>query len=567
MSQDRCGRCGVGKSKHQSFDKLQGRSKGVALEEESSYRWVLASVVLLLGPAGTVWAEPVGGSEREAVRARLAQGVLRWGGDAEGGAPYQLRDPQDPARVIGFEVELADALAQTVSRQWDLPLRAEFVQYEWVSLAAGLDKGDFDVILSGYEITPERAHTFRFTRPYYVYRQHLTVRQDDERIRSLADCLDKPVGTLAGSAAEELLQKAGVRDIVAFDGQVEPYLELVLGRVDAVLLDGPIATYYGRQRGLKTVDRKIGKGFYGIALRNDDVVLAAALDRALSHLMIEGTLRRIYRRWHIWNEDQAELAHGPKDREELAGLGFDATGKPATADEPPPDDAVDIDILAASAREWTFDHYGPLLLQAAGMTVFLTVTSMALAMALGLVIAMLRLYAPPPVNWLALAYVEFFRGVPLLLILFFLYFGLSSYGIGMPALVTAIVGFGLNYAAYEAEIYRSSILAVPEGQWEAGRALGMSDTTIFRRIVLPQALRTALAPMTNDFVALFKDTSLVSVIAVRELTKEYLILARSSLKFVELGILTALLYLIMSVPLGYLSRYLERRWSPERQGS
>jgi polar amino acid transport system substrate-binding protein len=88
----------------------------------------------------------------------------------------------------------------------------------------------------------------------------------------------------------------------------------------------------------------------------------------------------------------------------------------------------------------------------------------------------------------------------------------------------------------------------------------MRDRLAFRRIIFPQALRTALGPMTNDFVALFKDTSLVSVIAVRELTKEYLILSRSSLKFVELGLLTAALYLAMSIPLGYLSRWLERRW-------
>ena len=94
---------------------------------------------------------------------------------------------------------------------------------------------------------------------------------------------------------------------------------------------------------------------------------------------------------------------------------------------------------------------------------------------------------------------------------------------------------------------------------EAG-ALGMSDWLTFRRVVFPQSLQTAMAPVTNDFIALFKDTSLVSVIAVRELTKEYLILSRSSLKFVELGLLTAALYLAMSVPLGFLSRYFEKRW-------
>jgi polar amino acid transport system substrate-binding protein len=190
---------------------------------------------------------------------------------------------------------------------------------------------------------------------------------------------------------------------------------------------------------------------------------------------------------------------------------------------------------------------------------------MAAAMALGLVVALCRLYGPAPLRWLALAYVEFFRGIPLLLLLFFLYFAVNYYlaqaELALPAWLVAIIGFGLTYAAYEAEIYRASILSVPSGQWEAGAALGMARPTIFRRIIFPQAVRTAIPPIANDFIALFKDTSLVSVIAVRELTKEYLILSRSSLKFVELGLMTAALYLIMSVPMGYLARYLEKRWS------
>ncbi len=176
----------------------------------------------------------------------------------------------------------------------------------------------------------------------------------------------------------------------------------------------------------------------------------------------------------------------------------------------------------------------------------------------------MRLYGPAPLRCAALAYVEFFRGIPLLLLLTFLYFGLPELGVDIGAIAAAILGFGLNYAAYEAEIYRSAIESVPRGQWEAGRALGMSESLTFRRVIFPQAFRTALGPMTNDFVAMFKDTSLVSVIAVRELTKEYQILARSSLKYVELGLLTAALYLAMSVPLGYLSRYLEKRWGAGR---
>jgi polar amino acid transport system substrate-binding protein len=347
------------------------------------------------------------------------------------------------------------------------------------------------------------------------------------------------VATLSGSAAERILDELPAGRVVPFDGQVEPYLDLERGRADAVLLDYPIAMYYaGSNPKLKFVGQPIAPGKYGIALRKEDTLLKDAIDIALGELIDSGRLEQIYRKWQLWTPAQVALAQRP--------------------------DMVDLNITGESAEKWTFQQYAPLLLRAAGMTVMLTVTSMSVAMVIGLFVCLLRLYGPSPTKLAALAYVEFFRGIPLLLLLFVLYFGLASFGVQLSAIYTAIIGFGLNYAAYEAEIYRSAIQSVPIGQWEAGRALGMSESLTFRRIIFPQSIRIALGPMTNDMVALFKDTSLVSVIAVRELTKEYLILSRSSQKFVELGLLTAALYLLMSVPLGYLSRYLERRWGGGR---
>ena len=130
----------------------------------------------------------------------------------------------------------------------------------------------------------------------------------------------------------------------------------------------------------------------------------------------------------------------------------------------------------------------------------------------------------------------------------------------MGPMQAAILGLGLNYGSYEAEVYRAGIASIPVGQWEAAASLGMAGPLTFRRIILPQAIRTILPPMTNDFVALFKDTSIVSTIAVVELSKQYQILSKSSMKYLEIGLLTAALYLLMSVPLGLLSRRLERIW-------
>ena len=150
--------------------------------------------------------------------------------------------------------------------------------------------------------------------------------------------------------------------------------------------------------------------------------------------------------------------------------------------------------------------------------------------------------------------------------LFRSYYGLpamvESLEMGIPLRLTdwtvAVLTFGLNYGAYEAEIYRGGISSIPIGQWEAAASLGMNRTTTFRRIILPQAMRVILPPVTNDFVALFKDTSLVSGIAVIELTKQYQLLSKSSQKYFEIGLVTAIIYLAMSVPLSALARRLER---------
>ena len=461
---------------------------------------------------------------------------LRWAADAEGGAPYIFKDPQHPDRYVGFEVDLSQALAAELGR------RIDFVQYDFRNLTSGLRRGDFDFAMNGIEATPDRAKVLRLSHPYYVYTLQVVARADEQRFESLETChrAGGVVGTLEDTAAERMLDALKIKKKV-YDNQVEPYLDLELGRIDAVLLDTPIAIYYAQpNKKLRFVGEPLGRGFYVVALRQEDEALAAQIDAALDRLLANGQLRRIYEKWRIWNTDQEKL-----------------TSREAAAD-----------VMRESGRLWTVGQYLPLLLESALVTIMLTVLSMSLAILLGLPVAMSRLYAPWPLRLLATVYVEFFRGIPVLLLLYFLYYGLpvvsEYYGLPvtlkLPPLGAAILGFGLNYAAYEAEIYRAGISAIPLGQWEAAASLGMSRPLCFRRIILPQAIRIILPPMTNDFVALFKDTSLVSVIAVVELTKQYQILAKSSMKYLEIGLATAALYLVMSVPLGYLSRRLEKRW-------
>jgi polar amino acid transport system substrate-binding protein len=245
----------------------------------------------------------------------------------------------------------------------------------------------------------------------------------------------------------------------------------------------------------------------------------------------------------VWNDDQAVLY-----RRVLAN------------DVIPPLVGLDGEAAMVNRSWWSASiAYLPALLRASLVTIVLSCLSMALAVALGMAIASGRVYGSRPMRGLLTAYVELMRGTPVLLQLFVLYYGIAS-AIRLPAFVAALLGLALNYAAYESEIYRSALEAVPVGQLEAARTLGFTERQILVLIRGPQAFRLALAPMTNDFVALLKDSSLVSVLTVMELTKQTQIFATNIGSWVVPGTLCAALYLAMSLPLSALARRLEQRW-------
>jgi polar amino acid transport system substrate-binding protein len=491
---------------------------------------------------------------------------LLWAADAEGGAPFIFKDPKNPQQYKGFEVEIAGALSRELGR----PIH--FKQYEYVSLFSGLERGDFDFAMNGLEITPDRKQRVLFSRPYYLSRVQFVTRARDTRFRSIEDCKGKDrvvVGTLEDTAASRLLKRLGIRS-KRYTDQVLPYEDLANGRIDGVLLDLPIAIYFAaRDPRFQFTGEPLEPSYYAIAVNKNNPRLVEQLDAAIEHLMKNGDLRRIYEAWHLWNDDQEHLLTAKQQT--LAQEAGEAT---STQAHDPASRAKQQTLAQEAGEGWTFRRYFPDLAWGAVLTVFISCSSMLLAIVLGLPIALLRLYGPAPARWLGLVYVEFFRGIPVLLLLYFLYFGLPSVAqklhlgvsLNLGPLQAAILGLGLNYAAYESEIYRSGISSLPVGQWEAAASLAMPRALTFRRIILPQAVRIILPPMTNDFVGLFKDTSIVSIIAVEELSKQYQMISKASLNYLETGLTTAALYLIMSVPLGYLSRYLEKLWSKGEVG-
>jgi polar amino acid transport system substrate-binding protein len=193
------------------------------------------------------------------------------------------------------------------------------------------------------------------------------------------------------------------------------------------------------------------------------------------------------------------------------------------------------------------------------MTILLSITSMPLAVLIGLMLALGRLYGPVWLRAPMTAYVEIIRGTPLVLQLYVIFFLLPEIGVSIHAFWAAVMGLAINYSAYEAEIYRAGMQAIPRGQMEAALALGMTKWLALRRVIVPQATRLVIPPVTNDFIALFKDTAVCSVITVVELSKEYYIHARDTGAIIELGMLTCILYLALSYPLSLVAGMLERR--------
>jgi polar amino acid transport system substrate-binding protein len=201
----------------------------------------------------------------------------------------------------------------------------------------------------------------------------------------------------------------------------------------------------------------------------------------------------------------------------------------------------------------------PLLLRGAFVTVEISIAAMALAVMAGLLLAVARVFGSRALAWPAVAFIEVIRGTPLLIQLFIIFYGLPSLGLRFTPFVAAVLGLGLNYAAYEAENYRAGIQSIPRGQMDAAMALGLSRAQTIRRILLPQAVRLVIPPVTNDFIALLKDSSLVSVITMVELTKVYGQLASTYYDYIGIGVLAAMIYFLMGLPVARLSRYVESR--------
>jgi len=481
---------------------------------------------------------------------------LRWGTDPTGGAPYVYKDGD---KFVGFEVELADYLAKELGRE------SKMVTGDWDKLPELLgkppdDAEGIDIVLNGYELREDLEKSYPSTVPYYIYRLGLVIHKDSaDSIEGWSD-LKRPkgkdekrtVGVLGGSAAHEYMKSDVFGDKI--DLKINPDVATVIGlveqkRLDATVQDLPAAVYYikhGKDLVLSDEPRK--PGYYVILTRAKDKELREQLNAAIKKGIKDGTLKKIYEKYGLWNEDQERLLFW--------------------TEQPWPPFKVEMEVETTNSKV-NWEQMFKELLRAAGMTVYLAIASFPIAMFIGLVVGLGRVYGP---LWLRIPlgiYVEFLRGTPLLLQLYCVFYLLPQIDphLALTPLQAGILGLAINYSAYEAENYRAGIQSIPRGQMEAALALGMSPLTAIRVVIVPQAVRVVIPPVTNDFIALFKDTSVCSVILITELTRKYNELYNFNRDYiVQLAFITAGLYLLMSYPMSLLARWLERRMGTHTAG-
>ncbi|MYZ44958.1 amino acid ABC transporter permease [Schauerella aestuarii] len=204
-------------------------------------------------------------------------------------------------------------------------------------------------------------------------------------------------------------------------------------------------------------------------------------------------------------------------------------------------------------------EFFPILLQGAKLTVIVAIGSLLLSTVLGLVWALMRVSGITILEKVSAGIINVLRGIPIIVLLFYIYFVMPDFGISLSAVQAAIIGLGVAYSAYQAENFRAGIQAIDRGQIEAAMSMGMSWSMTMRRVVLPQAVKIVLPPYGNIMIMMLKDSSQASTITVAELALQGKLIAMSSFKNATVFSLVALMYLVMCVPLILFVRHLEKR--------
>lgn len=475
-------------------------------------------------------------------------------------ATYPPFEYKEKGKLMGFDVDLGNEIGKR------LGVKVTWLPLDWNAVLGSLESHKADLILSGMTITDERKKNYTFSRPYFISGQTIACRVDDPSIKGLNDLKSKIVSVQDETTGMYAVQKIGVPNdhIMKFDQLGDAMLDVRNHKSDAAVADVPALKYIQRREypDIRLVGGTIKEEVLAAAAFRGEQDLIAAIDGALDSIFTDGTYAALYQKWFQEKITPGMIGHLDRVRNEgtvpIGDAEVVAALEPANSSADKPTGGR----RGALIRWGIFRESLPLLIKGAGITLKVTLFTLIFGVTGGLLVALLRLSGIALLRTVTIWYVEIVRGTPLLMQIYTIYFVLPVVGISLQPEKAGILALSLNAAAYISEIFRAGIESIDPGQMEAARALGFNYRLAMRWVILPQTLRRVLPPLTNEAVALLKDSSLVSVISVSELMRYGREIAANTASPTTIFLAVGLIYLVMTLPLTYLVRRLETKLQP-----
>ncbi len=413
-----------------------------------------------------------------------------------GNVPWEFQDTS--GAFIGFEVDLVTEIGVRLNRE------IEIINVPFNGLFAAVQSGRIDMAISSVGITEKRLESVSFTQPYYDSDQSLTT-VVGSGITGLNDLREQIVAVDTGSTGDMWAtanqEKYGFSEIRRYEGLAPAMLDVVIGRVKGYISDIPALLYYVKDKpNLKVVERIPTGGKYALML-GKSTPLTNEVNDIISVLKQEGFINTLHEKW------------------------FGAPADPGTS-------TVDIAPLPGTSSGLIFSFVEtflnmdvflqtyPMLIAGLLTTLQLGVLAIFSGLILGLFLALVRLYAHKSFRIIVKAYIDVFRSIPLLVLLIIIFYALPFVGLSLSPFYAAATALTFVSGAYTAEIFRAGIEAIPRGQFEASEALGLSYRHMMSDIILPQAIKIVIPPLTNNCINVIKDTALASVVAMPDLLKQ-----------------------------------------------
>lgn len=413
-----------------------------------------------------------------------------------GNVPWEFQDTT--GKFVGFEIDLVNEIGLLLDR------KIEIINIPFNGLFAAVQSGRVDIAISSIGITEKRLESMSFTQPYYDSDQSLTTVKGNG-IESLNDLRNQIIAVDTGSTgdiwATENKQKYSFAEIRRYEGLAPAMLDVVIGRVKGYISDIPALLYYTKDKpNLVVVERIPTGGRYSLMMGKNKPLVSQA-NKAITSLKLAGVINDLHAKW-------------------FGALAEDTTSTVRVVPMPATDEGLILDFVDTFLNTDVFMQTYPMLIAGLVVTIQLGFIAIIAGLIFGLLLALSKLYGHKAIQVAAKAYIDIFRSIPLLVLLIIIFYALPFVGLSFSPFNAAAVALTLVSGAYTAEIFRAGIEAVPQGQFEASEALGLSYKNTMVEIILPQAIKIVIPPLTNNCINVIKDTALASVVAMPDLLKQ-----------------------------------------------